>query len=144
MLTTNQRGTLAETKIMAAAVERGIGVAIPLDDERYDLILDLRPRLLRVQCKSASKVADVVCVRLYTSRRGPEGLINRRYRAGEFDAFGAYCPEVDACYLLPAEDFVAFRQAHLRLSRCRNNQRAGIRWAREFEFGATLSRLAGP
>jgi hypothetical protein len=48
MLTTNQKGALAEAKIVAAAMELGFGVARPLGDERYDLIIDLRSRLLRV------------------------------------------------------------------------------------------------
>src|SRR5436309_2856004 len=90
MLTTNQKGTLAEAKIAALAVELGLGVAWPLDDERYDLILDLRPTLLRVQCKWSRRTADVVTARLYTSRRAPEGMRTRRYNRGEFDAFALY------------------------------------------------------
>lgn len=129
---------------MAAALEHGVGVSIPLDDERYDLILDLRPRLLRVQCKWAVRVNGVVSVRLYTSRRAKEGMVSRRYADGELDAFAAFCADTDACYLLPAEEFVAFRQAHLRLAPPRNNQLLGIRWARQYAFGATLSRLNGP
>jgi PD-(D/E)XK endonuclease len=144
MLTTNQKGTLAEAKIAALALELGIGVTLPLDDERYDLILDLRPRLIRVQCKWAVRVGDVVSARLYTSRRGPEGLRNRRYSIGEFDVFGLYCPDNERCYLLPADEVVAFRQVHLRLLPSRNNQMLGIRWARHYEFGATLARLRGP
>ena len=144
VLTTNQKGTLAEVKIAAAAVELGLGVAWPLDDERCDLILDTRERLLRVQCKWARRIGNVVSARLYTSRRGPEGLRNARYRAGELDAFALYCPDVERCYLLPADEVVAFRQVHLRLVPSRNNQLLGIRWARHYEFGATLARLNGP
>ena len=144
MLTTNQKGVLAEAKIVARAVELGLGVSRPLDDERYDLILDLRPALLRVQCKWAAQIGAVVSGRLYTSRRGPHGLINRRYSVGEFDAFALYCREVDCCYLLPADEFVTRRQVHLRLGPSRNNQSVGVRWAHEYEFGATLSRLSGP
>jgi hypothetical protein len=144
VLTTNQRGLLAEAKIVAAAVELGIGVARPLDDERYDLILDLRPGLARVQCKFARRIADVICLRLYTTRRGRKGMINRRYESGEIDAFAVYCPELDLCCLLPAADFVMFRQVHLRVAPSRNNQMSGVRWARDYECGATLSRLQGP
>ena len=54
---------------------------------RYDLILDIRERLLRVQCKWASRINNVIVARLYTSRRGRDGLINRRYADGELDAF---------------------------------------------------------
>ena len=144
VLTTNQKGVLAEAKIVVSAVERGIGVSRPIDDERYDLILDLRPALVRVQCKWARRIGDVISARLYTSRRGPDGLINRRYELGEFDAFALYCSDTDRTYLLPAAEFVSRRQIHLRLLPSKNNQSQGIRWARDFEFGATLSRLSGP
>jgi len=39
-LTTNQKGLVAETAIIHEAVKLGVGVARPMDDERYDLILD--------------------------------------------------------------------------------------------------------
>jgi PD-(D/E)XK endonuclease len=144
VLSTNQKGTVAELKIAAAALEHGVGVAFPFDDERYDLILDRRPGLLRVQCKWASRVGDVIIGRLYTSRRGPHGLINRRYSAGEFDAFGLYCADTNECYLLPAIEFVALRHAYLRIAPTLNNQAVGVRWASDYAFGATLSRLDGP
>jgi PD-(D/E)XK endonuclease len=54
VLTTNQKGLTAETAVTAECIRLDLGVAKPIDDERYDLILDLRPRLLRVQCKWAS------------------------------------------------------------------------------------------
>jgi hypothetical protein len=144
MLTTDQKGAIAEQAIAWEAIKRGLGVSLPLGDERYDLILDLRTRLLRVQCKWASRMGEVIAARLYTSRRNRAGLVNRRYEPGEFDVFGLYCPDGDRCYLLPADDFVAYRQVSLRLTPSRNNQLLKIRWARDYEFGATLSRLQGP
>jgi hypothetical protein len=144
VLTTNQLGLVAETAIIHECAKRAIGVSRPLDDERYDLILDLRPSLVRVQCKLARRIKDVVVCRLYTTRRGPDGLINRRYSEDEFDLFGIYCLETAQSYLLPAAEFVAFRQIHLRLAPSLNNQALGIRWARDFTFEATIERLEGP
>ena len=144
MLTTNQKGAVAEAQIAAAAVELGVGVARPLADERYDLILDLRPRLLRVQCKWAVRRGDVIVVTCRTNRRGPDGFIRRTYEAGEIDAIAAYCAGVGQCYLLPPEMSVGTTGVQLRLAPARNNQRSGINWARDFEFRATLSRLFGP
>ena len=144
VLTTNQLGLLAEAAITYECATRAIGVSRPLDDERYDLIIDLRPLLYRVQCKLARRRGDVVVCRLYTTRRGWDGLINRRYEPGEFDLFGIYCHEIRQCFLLPADDFVGFRQVHLRVAPSRNNQELGVRWAREYEFGATIERLYGP
>ena len=144
MLTTNQRGLVAETAILHECVKLGIGVSRPLDDERYDLILDLRPALLRVQCKWARRHDDVVVIRCRRCRRGKDGLIHRSYRAGEIDAIAAYCVELDTSYLLPPEMSVGRAAVQLRLRPCRNNQAAKINWARDFELGATLSRLRGP
>jgi hypothetical protein len=144
VLTTNQWGLVAETAVIHECAKRAIGVSRPLDDERYDLIIDLRPQLYRVQCKLARLSGDVIVCRLYTSRRGREGLINRRYRVGELDLFAIHCPELEACYLLPAAEFIDLRQANLRTARSRNNQKLGVRWARDYEFGATIDRLNGP
>jgi hypothetical protein len=73
MLTTNQLGLVAETRIVHECVRLGLGVSRPLDDERYDLILDLRPQLLRAQCKWARRHGDVMIVRCRRCRRGREG-----------------------------------------------------------------------
>ncbi len=144
VLTTNQKGTLAEAKIVAVAIECGIGVARPLDDERYDLIFDLHPRLLRVQCKWAVRRGDVVVVTCRTNRRGPDGYIRRLYAPSEIDVIAAYCAGTDSCYLLPLEVWVGRTAVQLRLTPSRNNQHTGINWAPDFELGATLPMLSGP
>jgi hypothetical protein len=144
VLTTDQKGSLAEQAIALEALKWGAGVFRPLGDERYDLILDLRPSLLRVQCKWASRVGDVVVVRTRRGRRGRAGLIYAYYAPNEIDAVAAYCPDTDRCYLLPHELSVGRAAVQLRLAPTRNNQTAGVWWARDFELGATLSRLGGP
>jgi hypothetical protein len=82
-------------------------------------------------------------LRLYSNRRGPAGMITRRYTPDEVDGFAAFCLGTNACYFLPAE-FASQRQVHLRLGATKNNQQNGVRWARDYEFGATLRRLQGP
>ena len=49
MLTTNQKGAIAETAIIHEATKLGLGVFKSIADERYDLIFDLNPELIRVQ-----------------------------------------------------------------------------------------------
>ena len=144
VLTTDQKGIVAETKIAAEALALGVGVARPLGDERYDLIFDLGETLMRVQCKWAVRLGDVVVIRCRRVRRGPEGLIRRQYFPGEIDAIAGYCAEIDACYLLPAELSVQRAAVQLRLAPTRNNQASGVKWARDFELGATLQRRQGP
>jgi PD-(D/E)XK endonuclease len=143
VLTTDQKGAIAEAAIAHAAIELGIGVSRPLGDERYDLIFDMRPQLMRVQCKWAVRHGDVVVVRCYRCRRNADGLLRRFYSAAEIDAFAAYCAELRECYFLPLQAFPRRAAVQLRLSPTKNNQKLGINWAEDYEFGATLSRHKG-
>jgi PD-(D/E)XK nuclease superfamily protein len=139
MLTTDQKGNIAEASIVAAAVKLGIDVYRPVGEGgRYDMIFEVDERLFRVQCKWAPRHGDVVVLRCYSSRRNREGLLRRKYVAGEIDAFAAYCPDTEPCYFLPYDLFDGRTQVHLRLGPCRNNQQLGIHWARDFEFAATI------
>lgn len=143
VLTTNQKGLIAETAIIHECAKLGVPVSRPLDDQRYDLVLDLTSDLLRVQCKWATRHGDVVQIRCRTCRRGREGLIHRSYRNGEIDAIAAFCAGTGDCYLLPADLSVERSMVQLRLCPTRNNQSVGIRWASDFVFAARLSGLRG-
>jgi hypothetical protein len=116
VLSSDQKGAVAELEIATRAAELGIGVWAAYTVERYDLIFDLRPGLVRVQCKWASVYRDVIVVRCDRNRRNRAGLVRRFYSPDEIDAFAAYCAEVDRCYFLP------------------------LNWARNYEFAATLGR----
>lgn len=141
MLTSDQKGSIAEIEIAAAAIRLGVGVYKPLNDgERYDLIFDDGVRLARLQCKWAVRRGDVVVVTCLSCRRSADGFVRRRYSADEVDAIAAYCQSVDACYFLPAEMISGRSAVQLRLEPPRNHQRAGINWADEFIFEATLRR----
>ena len=140
MLTPDQKGAIAESAILKAAVELGIGVFLPFGDERYDFVFDLRPGLVRVQCKWARRLGDVVAVRCYSSRRSSAGFVKRVYEYGEVDAFAAYCPDEDRCYFLPVDEVGIRSTIALRLAPARNNQSAGIHWARDFDFAARLDQ----
>jgi hypothetical protein len=145
VLTTDQKGAIAETAIVHAAVKLGIGVYKPISEGgRYDLIFDIGRRLLRVQCKWATRCGDVMAVRTYSSRRSRNGNLKRSYTADEVDVIAVYCLDVDRCYLLQVDHFDGRTEFQLRLKPCRNNQRLRINWASDFEFDATLERLLGP
>ena len=144
MLTTDQKGIVAETNIAAVALAEGVGVAKPLGDERYDLIFDLGERLLRIQCKWAVREDDVVIIRCRRIRRGRHGFIRRQYLPTEIDAIVGYCAQTERCYYLPQHMSVERAAVALRLAPTLNNQARGINWAQDFELGATLRSLRGP
>jgi hypothetical protein len=144
VLTTNQKGLVAEAAVIKACAQLGVPISRPLADEPYDLILDLRSVLLRVQCKWAPGDDDVIHVRCRRCRRGPDGLIHGRYEPHEIDAVAAYSPVTDHCYLLPHDLSVSRAGVELRLRPPKNNQSMGIRWASEYQIAARLEALRGP
>jgi hypothetical protein len=144
MLTTDQKGNIAEVAIALAAIKLGIDVYWPVGEGgRYDLILDVCGRLNRVQCKWAPRQGEVVVVRCYSTRRNRDGLLRRIYVEGEIDAYAAYCEELDRCFFLPYREFAGRTQVHLRLSGTNNNQKFGVNWADDFDFHGRLRRQEG-
>ena len=143
-LTTSQKGAIAETAVVHHATRLGIEVYRPVaEGGRCDFIFGVGTKLLRVQCKWAARRGGAIVVPCYSARRTRDGLVRRFYPPDEIDAFAAYCLDVDRCYSLPVGRFPRRSAIQLRLEPSRNNQRAGVNWASEFEFGATLSN-AGP
>jgi hypothetical protein len=138
-LTPSQKGAVAEAEVAAAAIRLGVVVLRPLcEGARYDLAFDLGSRLLRVQCKWASKQRGVVVARARTSRHTPQGYVRRGYTAVEIDAVAAFSPETDTCYLIPVELVERRAGISLRITPTLNNQARRIRWAQEFELARSL------
>jgi PD-(D/E)XK endonuclease len=148
VLSTNQKGAIAEAKITAAAIELGIEVFRPaVEGGRFDLIFAFRDAsLARVQCKWAPLQSGVIMIRPYSCRRTASGLLARPYTVDEIDAIAAYCAELDRCYYLDASLVANRRAVSLRVAPTENNQASGVNWALEYELGAIAQlgeRLAG-
>jgi hypothetical protein len=141
-LTPSQKGAAAEAAITAAVIQLGLTVLRPLcEGRRYDLIVDLEPELLRVQCKLARRVRGVLFVRLQTSRHTPNGYVFTSYSASEVDAVIAYSSELKRSFLLPIAEVAGMRGVHLRLEATRNNQAEGIKWAGNYELEPMIRKL---
>jgi hypothetical protein len=148
MLSTNQKGAIAETAITAEATKLGIEVYGPVfGGGRFDLIFCFPDgELSRVQCKWAPREREVVTIRPYSTRRGASGFIQRTYSADEVDAIAAYCAELDRCYYVPIAEIAGRHTFHLRLTPARNNQLLGVHFEAEYRLGAVAQlgeRLAG-
>jgi prevent-host-death family protein len=143
MENSNHKGNVAELAIATKAAQLGLSVLKPLTEhERYDLVLGIAGRLLRVQCKWASLCDDVIKVRFGCSYHSPtRGYVKTTYGAHEVDAIAVYCHDLDRCYLLPIAAFAGKNTAHLRVGPARNNQRASLHWATEYEFPGAVAQL---
>ena len=136
-LTSTQKGGLAELEIAAAAAKLGIVVSRPmLEGRRYDVIFDIGHRLLRVQCKWATRKGDVVVIRIRTSRHTPNGYVRGTYSADEVDGIAAYCADLQRCFYVPIKDVDGQGFLHLRLAPARNCQMLGVKMAADYPLGA--------
>jgi prevent-host-death family protein len=144
VLSTNQKGGIAETAITAAAYALDIPVLRPVvEHARYDLAFEIGARILRVQCKwgSLDKDGAVIKVSLRSSWCTPSGYEQRPYKPDEIDLVAVYCGDLDRCYLLPHELAVGRRGIWLRVKPPRNSQRASVNLASQFEFRGAVAQL---
>jgi prevent-host-death family protein len=144
VLSTNQKGGIAETAITAAATKLGIAVFRPVVEHgRYDLAFEIGNRLFRVQCKWGALAPDgsVIKVALQSSYLTPSGYVFASYTAEEIDLVAVYCGELDTCYLLPISLAAGRRGIQLRVSPTKNGQRACLNLAIDFEFAGAVAQL---
>jgi prevent-host-death family protein len=139
VLTSNDKGNIAEAAIALEAIKLGIDVLKPVAEHgRYDLAFDLGTRILRVQCKwgTFDRRLGAVCVRVGGSRHTPRGYVLSSYSADEIDAVAVYCEVLGEVFLLPVEVVAGKKQMHLRVAPPRNSQLACINLASDYQLGA--------
>ena len=144
MLSTNRKGAIAETKIVAAATELGVPVLRPVQEHgRYDLGFEIGDRILRVQCKWGGLYDNgaFIKVNLTSSWCTPTGYSYRSYEEDEIDLVAVYCADLDRCYLLPRDLVVNRRAIYLRVKPPKNRQRACVNRAVDFELPGAVAQL---
>ena len=125
-------------KVMAALYDLGKAFYLPFGDHgRVDSFLK-RKTAACFECSARRRglpSAPLVFPTSSIDSRVCKGRTLRRGYRGEADFFGVYCPAINRVYLVPVED-VPVNEARLRLTRPKNNQKAAIRWASDYEIGA--------
>ncbi|HTE60240.1 MAG TPA: group I intron-associated PD-(D/E)XK endonuclease [Solirubrobacteraceae bacterium] len=126
-------GQRSEAAILAAFVERGFEVLMPWGtNHRYDMVLDLGDRFLRVQCKTGRLKHGTIEFRPQSVRSNTKYVRARPY-IGEVEYFAVYCPATLGIYMVPC-DTTTRGHTTLRLEPAANNQSKGIRWAADHEL----------
>lgn len=139
----NHKGNVAELAIAAEAARLGLSVMKPLTEhERYDLVLGIGGRLFRVQCKWASRRGEVIQIRLRSSYHSPtRGYVVKTYASDEVDLVAVHCGDLGRSYLLPVKVFAGKNAVYLRLGPARNDQRAALNFASDYEFRGAVAQL---
>jgi prevent-host-death family protein len=142
VLSSNDKGNIAEAAIALEAMKLGIEVLKPVAEHvRYDLAFDLGHRILRVQCKWARLYGAVVCAHLVGFRHTSNGPVRSTYSADEIDAVALYCDELHSVYLIPAKVIAGQSAIQLRLRAPKNAQRAAINWAEQYLLSGAVAQL---
>ena len=102
------RGEWAEMRFMTRAAERGLMVSRPWGDSApYDLMVEHRGRILRIQVKSTCCKRDN-CYKCHVASNGIP------YPKDRLDFIAAYVIPADTWYIIPIDAVGA--QAHLLLA----------------------------
>ena len=130
-------GTRSEAAVLSDLVQLGFEVLLPWGhNHRYDLVVDLGHRFVRVQVKTARVEAGCLLFNTQSIRTnsGAKAVL-QRYDASQIDVFAAYSPMLRRTYVVPVEDVPS--HGRLRLTPTANNQAKGVRWASDYALDAS-------
>lgn len=127
-------GERSEGMVLAALLRAGLVVLQPFgDNQRYDLVVDVGAKFLRIQCKTARRVKQGVLMFDTCSSQNHRGKGRQSY-VGQIEMFGVYSPDTDKVYIVPIED-VGTVAASLRLTPPKGNTcRGRYRMAADYEL----------
>lgn len=108
-LSSKQKGNLTELKCITACYEKGYQVSIPYgENSRYDFILDIGNKLLRIQVKTShlktnvKNSNDAITFSCKSTNVNSKGNQTHRYNKEQIDYFATYWN--NECYLVPVEE----------------------------------------
>ena len=128
-------GDRTEAIVTAALVRLGYRGLRPLSaNQRYDLVLDLGDRFLRVQCKTGRLRNGAVLFSTRSCRSDTRRTHVRSYSPEEADLFLVHCPDTDRIYAVAVGDSGVLTEVSLRVEAPANNQLKRIRWAADHEL----------
>lgn len=137
-----QKGLLTELHCQLAFSELGFLVMAPLsEDSRYDFIVDIGSKLLRIQCKTASPKTDgsAITFACRSTRSNTQGNVSRQYSKDEIDYFYTYY--WGKSYLVPVEECSS--EKTLRFIKPQSGQIVGISFAKNYELKTILQTKEG-
>jgi hypothetical protein len=126
-------GLRSEGAIVSHLVRRGYSVLLPFGvNQRYDLVIDVEGELVKAQCKTGRLCNGRVRFSTRSVMTTKTRNVARGY-SGEVDIFLVFCPQNGCVYVVPVGDAPATGM-FLRVEGCRNRQRNGVNWAKEYEL----------
>lgn len=143
-LNAKQKGNLTELQCLTAFYEQGCHVSLPYgENSRYDMIVDIDGKLLRVQVKTSSlKNKDdenAIVFSCRSTRVNSHGCVNNKYTPDEIDYFATFWK--NQCYLIPVTECSV--EKTLRFALPSNGQAKGITFAWDYELAKQIKKIRG-
>lgn len=144
-MNTKQIGNLVELQCATALYELGCSVSIPFgNSNKYDLIIDWKDKLYKVQCKHSQEVLDdnenvsaITFSCQWQSHNMTGGYSKQKYLPNEIDYFATFYN--GKCYLVPQSQ--CSTQKMLRILTPKNNQTKGVSFLKDYEASEVLQAL---
>lgn len=142
-LSSKQKGNLTELQCLTSFYEYGCHVSLPYgENSRYDMIVDVDGRLIRVQVKTSSLKdgnPEAIEFSCRSSHVNSQGVKSVRYTSEQIDYFATYWE--GKCYLIPVNECSVAKT--LRFVPPKNGQIKGISFAEDYELAKQLENIKG-
>jgi hypothetical protein len=112
-LSTQQKGIVTEMQVATYLLQLGYNVSQPLcQDSKYDLIVDVEGKLLRLQVKTSRLASSTsITFNCRTTTTNVKNCKSRRYSDTEVDYFATYWN--GKAYLVPISECSTQKSLHL-------------------------------
>ena len=132
---------MTELKVASAFIQKGYQVSQPLvTDSRYDFIVDIKGKLLRIQVKTCRVAEDKSYILFATSssHTNTTRTINHSYTKEEVDFFATIYE--NQCYIYPVQE-AAKREQRLRLTPPLNGNQHKTKYLKDYSLNKFLDTL---
>lgn len=140
MMKSKEKATIAELAVATDLVSRGYHVAFPFGDcDAYDLLFHRNEQetflMERVQVKYTCSDGEVIAVKARShSVTAGQVSTTRLYGPDSAEWVAVYDVTTKTCYYIRTSDLTQYSTGvvHLRLTKPKNNQQQGVRWASDY------------
>lgn len=144
MENTKKLGNLTELQCMTYLYSLGYSISIPFGNaDKYDLILDIKDKLYKIQIKHCSEYLDdngdveYVKFKCTWQSHNTVGYVRTQYQENEIDYFATFYK--GKCYLIPQKE--CSNEKRLRIKPPKNGQIKGISFLEDYLAEEVISKL---
>lgn len=140
---TNRIGTVTELKCMAYFVELGYTVLVPQNPCRYDMVIDIGDKFLKIQVKTCNtnRISGGITFNTASSHYVKGEHTETSYKEDNIDYFCTYYD--NECYLVPVSECGNSGKC-LRLEPPKHNQIKNISFAKDYIASKILNQELKP